>query len=70
MKPPAAKIVFEVVRRDCGGYSAHALVPHRITVEALRLEDIPGAIERVLQSYLGRDPLPEDFELRPVNCES
>jgi hypothetical protein len=61
----AAKIVFEIVRRDCGNYSAHALAPHRINIEARPLSEIPGAVERVLQRYLGRDPLPEDFELRP-----
>ena len=54
---------------DCGGYFAQSLPPHWISVEIINLEDLPGAVERVLQSYLGRDPLPADFELRPINCE-
>jgi hypothetical protein len=69
MTAPAAKIVFEVIEPDCGGYFAQSLPPHRISVEILNLEDLPGAVERVLQRYLGRDPLPADFELRPINCE-
>jgi hypothetical protein len=62
------KIIFEVVRRDDGNYSAQSLPPHRLMIEAPSLEHIPGGVERVLQSYLGRDPLPEDFEL--INCEA
>jgi hypothetical protein len=63
------KILFEVVRRDCGGYSAHSLAPHRITVEASALEDIPGAVERVLQSYLGHNPLPKNTSITSITSQ-